>query len=64
MECLAYADDKTNSSKAKALARKETMRTVFPVIFIALLVAAAGAFLFGLENRARRYIRGEIGPGK
>ncbi len=64
MECFAYADDKTNYSKAKALARKETMRTVFPVIFIALLVAAAGAFLFGLENRARRYIRGEIGPGK
>lgn len=64
MECFAYADDTTNYSKAKALARKETMKTVFPVIFVALLVIAAGAFLFGLINRMRRYVRGEIGPGR
>ena len=61
MECFQRVGDKSNYSKAKELMRKESMKTVFPVIFISIICIGVFAIIFNYAKKIHLYIKGENG---
>jgi len=58
MECFEYANDKENYSKAKMLLRKESMKTVFPIIFVSMLCIIGAVIVYGIVKKIYRYAKG------